>query len=250
MNNSFLLLALLAPAAVNLTAVSEDSLSFTRDIRPILSTNCLQCHGPDQDQREAGLRLDEASGIQKAFQAQDGEGLARILSEDEEQKMPPRDSHRELKPVEIEILRAWVQAGAQFESHWSFEAPQKSQPPAIAKPGLGWSKNEIDSFVYSRLLAQGLAPNPEADRERLIRRVTFDLIGLPPTLDEIEGFVNDQSKDAFEKVVDRLLASRSFGERMTLNWMDASRYGDTSVFHADGRRDMWAWRDWVINAYN
>lgn len=234
---------------------ADDSISYTRDIRPILSTNCLQCHGPDEDHREADLRLDQLSGIQAAFQDQGGEGLERILSDDEDLQMPPKSSHREVKPEEIELLKLWVQSGAPFESHWAFEKPVKARLPKLdprkLQPELArWGRNEIDAFVLEKLLAAGLTPNQEADRARLIRRVTYDLTGLPPTLAEVDAFVSDQSEHAYEKVVDRLLASKSFGERMALNWMDAARYGDTSVFHADGRRDMWAWRDWVINSYN
>lgn len=230
-----------------------DSLSFTRDIRPIISTNCLQCHGPSEKDREADLRLDREDGIAKAFRGSgkavaDLEGIARILSKDEDFQMPPKRSHRELKPADILKLQSWAEAGAPFESHWAFEHPVK--PPLPQPLATTWVNNPIDHFVLNQLKAIGLQPNPQADRERLIRRVTYDLTGLPPTIQEIDDFLNDKSKTAYETVVDRLLRSKSFGERMALPWMDAARYGDTSVFHADGPRDMWAWRDWVIESYN
>ncbi|MEE2641628.1 MAG: DUF1553 domain-containing protein [Planctomycetota bacterium] len=250
MNYRSLVPLFLVNLLVSQSGMADDTISFTRDIRPILSTNCLQCHGPDAEHREADLRLDQAAGIQSAFGDEKGEGLERILSPDEDFQMPPRSSHRELKPAEKALISGWVQSGAGFESHWSFDQPAKRKPPASPGKHESWIRNDIDRYVLQRLLAAGLQPNSEADRERLIRRVTYDLTGLPPTLAEIDAFAGDKSPDAYEKVVDRLLASRAFGERMTLNWLDAARYGDTSVFHADGRRDMWAWRDWVIKAYN
>jgi mono/diheme cytochrome c family protein len=237
-------------SASSAIAAEESAVSFNRDIRSILSANCFTCHGPDDKRREADLRLDEEDGIVAAF----GGGLSksaawqRIISKDPDEQMPPPDSHLELKPEQIGTLKRWIDAGAKWEGHWSFIPPAKPPLPTVSQPG--WVKNPIDSFILRRLEEAGLSVTAEADRERLLRRVTLDLTGLPPTLEEIDAFLSDDSANAYEKVVDRLLKSPHFGERMALVWMDAARYGDSSVFHADGPRDMWPWRDWVINAYN
>jgi hypothetical protein len=162
--------------------------------------------------------------------------------------MPPPASPHQLKAEQVASLRQWIEHGAKWEGHWAFIPPVKGELPRVNSGG--WGRNPIDAFILARLEQEGLSPGPEADRERLLRRVTFDLTGLPPTLEEIDAFVADTSENAYEKVVDRLLSSEHFGERMALAWMDAARYGDTSVFHADGPRDMWPWRDWVIRAFN
>lgn len=250
--------------------LSAADIRFSRDISPILSTKCNKCHGPDDAHREADLRLDSEAGIRHAF---DGglaasAGWARITSKDPDLVMPPPDSHVELKPGEVAAIKAWIESGAEWQGHWSFIPPQKpavpfenmtdsetavaaaTPQPAIDEELRKWIRNPIDAFVLKRLLEAGLRPNNDADRERLLRRVTLDLTGLPPTLAEIDAFLADTSATAYETVVDRLLKSPHFGERMAVVWMDAARYGDTSVFHADGPRDMWPWRDWVIDAYN
>lgn len=234
---------------VSHSSAAED-IRFNRDIRPILSAKCGHCHGPDDAHREADLRLDQAEGVTAAFSGGLDDSLAweRIITDDPDLKMPPADSHQELEPKEIATLKRWVEQGAEYEGHWSFIAPEKPPVPEVSRPD--WVKNPIDAFILQRLEAAGLSPSPEADKERLLRRVTFDLTGLPPTIDEIDAFLNDDSEDAYERVVDRLLMSPHYGERMAVTWMDAARYGDTSVFHADGPRDMWPWRDWVIDAYN
>ena len=226
---------------------------FNRDVRPILSAACFQCHGPDEHKRKADLRLDTAEGIERAFSGgrlADSEAWRRILSTDETERMPPVDSQRKISVEELKVLRDWSEQGAEWEGHWAFIAPQKPAMPRddVVEPFA--NDHPIDRFIDRRLRAEGLQRSPEADRERLVRRVTFDLTGLPPTLEKIDDFLEDQSSNAYERVVDRLLASNHFGERMALAWLDAARYGDTSVFHGDGPRDMWAWRDWVINAYN
>ncbi|MEZ5940757.1 MAG: DUF1553 domain-containing protein [Planctomycetaceae bacterium] len=225
------------------------AIRFNRDVRPILSAKCFHCHGPDGAHREADLRLDTEEGIAQAFgkSLDENEGWSRIASDDPELQMPPPKSPKQLTAAEKQTLQQWIEQGAKWEGHWAFVTPERPPVPEIAA---GQVVNAIDAFVLDRLHGSPLKVNGEADRERLIRRVTFDLTGLPPTMAEIDAFVNDQSPDAYEKVVDRLLASKHFGERMATNWMDAARYGDTSVFHADGPRDMWPWRDWVINAYN
>ena len=245
-------LPLLLILSSNFTFAADAPL-FNRDIRPILSANCFPCHGPDANQRKAEMRLDEEAGILAAFggSLEKSEAWLRISSNDPDERMPPIDSHLKLKPEQIALLKVWIQSGAKWEGHWSFIAPQKPPVPQTAKPD--WVHNSIDAFVLKRLEERGLVPNDPAQLERVLRRVTFDLTGLPPTIEEIDQFLAAAKVDpnvAYEKAVDRLLASEHFGERMALMWMDAARYGDSSVFHADGPRNMWPWRDWTINAYN
>ena len=230
---------------------ADGRVSFNRDIRPILSAHCYQCHGPDEKHRKAELRLDGQDGIAHAFgetNLKDNEAWQRLTSNDPDVRMPPPKSKIIVKPEELELLRKWITQGAKYEGHWAFIAPTRPSLPKVKHQA--WVKNPIDAFILARLEDQGLTPNDEATRERLLRRVTFDLTGLPPTLQELDAFLADKSTNAYEKAVDRLFASRHFGERMTVAWLDAARYGDTSVFHGDGPRDMWGWRDWVINAYN
>lgn len=199
------------------------------------------------------MRLDDEEGVVAAFSGKlaESEAWQRIISKDPDTRMPPVNSHLELKPGQIAILKAWIESGAKWEGHWSFIPPVKPSRPPHSYPE--FTRNAIDDFIMSRLDEHGIRPNDDADPERVLRRVTFDLTGLPPTIDEIDQFLADAKTDpnvAYEKAVDRLLASKHFGERMALMWMDAARYGDSSVFHADGPRDMWPWRDWTINAYN
>lgn len=234
----------------------QGEVLFNRDIRPIMSDTCFLCHGPDASQREADLRLDTPEG---AYADRDGspaiipgdpeESLLTwmINAEDEEDIMPPPEHHRALTQEEKNLFYQWIEEGAEYDQHWSFVTPTKPEAPALAKTQL---ETEIDAFIRKRLESEGLTPSPEADRATLMRRLSFDLTGLPPSLEEVHAFVSDPSPDAYEKQVDRLLASPHFGERMALMWMDAARYGDSSVMHADGPRDMWPWRDWVIDAYN
>ena len=225
--------------------------SSNRDVRPILSNNCFQCHGPDTNHREADLRLDEQDGIESAFGhdgLDDSEAWSRITSDDPDLRMPPLDSHKELTEQERDVLRRWIEQGATWQGHWSFVPP--TRPPVPGSSFSDWVRNPIDAFLAAHMEANGARPSAEADRARWLRRVTFDLTGLPPTLQEIDAFLADRDPNAHERVVDRLLESNRFGERMTLAWMDVARYGDTSVYHADGPRDMWAWRDWSIRAYN
>ncbi|MEZ5303302.1 MAG: DUF1553 domain-containing protein, partial [Verrucomicrobiales bacterium] len=235
------------------SAAAEGAIDFNRQIRPILSDNCFYCHCPDEKERKAKLRLDTAEGAAKVIDAaspMESEFIHRITTEDADDVMPPRDANTDktLKPAEIALLKQWVAEGAKYEDHWAFVPPSKPEPPAVRDAS--WCQNEIDRFVLARLEAEGLRPMPEAPRPLLLRRVAFDLTGLPPTPAEVDAFVNDASPNAYEKAVDRLLKSERYGERMALAWMDAARYGDTSVMHADGPRDMWPWRDWVIAAYN
>jgi hypothetical protein len=239
-----------APAA-------EKPLSFNRDIRPILSENCFQCHGFDEKARQAELRLDTAdSALAKHDDVtpivpghpEQSELWRRITTDDESEMMPPPDSHRQLKPSQKELLKRWIDEGAKYEKHWSFIPPVKAPVPEVAEKG--WARNEIDSFILERLEAEKLQHTSEADRRTLARRLSLDLTGLPPTGAEVEAFAADKSPDAYEALVDRLLASPHFGERMALVWLDAARYADTNGFSADGGRHMWLWRDWVINAFN
>lgn len=254
LHRSFHCFACLAAALLTSGILSAaDAPLFNRDIRPILSSTCFQCHGPDDKHREAELRLDDEEGIVKAFSGSlaNSEAWQRITSKDPDTRMPPADSHLELKPEQIELLKSWIESGAKWEGHWSLIAPRKPPVPQTTKPD--WVKNPIDAFILKRLEERGLSPSDPAQLERVLRRVTFDLTGLPPTIAEIDQFLADTKVDsnvAYEKAVDRLMASKHFGERMALMWMDAARYGDSSVFHADGPRDMWPWRDWTINAYN
>jgi len=227
-------------------------MRFDRDIRPLLADACFHCHGPDPKHREADLRLDMEKEAKAAViipgNPDASELIARITSRDPDEKMPPPSSNKKLTAEQVEKLRRWVLEGADWPQHWAFLAPEKSAVPAASDPS--WTRNEIDHFVLARLDREGLRPSAEAERTTLIRRVTFDLTGLPPTLEEVDAFLLDNTPNAYEKVVDRLLNSHHYGERMTVRWLDAARYGDTSVYHADGRRDMWLWRDHVVDAFN
>ena len=228
-----------------------ETVQYHRDVRPILSTNCFHCHGPDRKHRKARLRLDTEKGVRRAFRGgdfEDSEGWLRVTASDPEEVMPPPDSHLELKEGDVEVLRSWIEEGAEWQGHWAFVPPERPAVPSVKNEER--VSNPIDAFLLAPLEADGLGFSPEADRERLLRRVTLDLTGLPPTLAEIDAFLADDSALAWEHVVDRLLDSPHFGERMAVQWMDLARYGDSSVFHADGPRDMWPWRDWVLRAYN
>ena len=226
-------------------------IQFNRDIRPILSNNCFLCHGPDEGRRKAKLRLDVEVVAKKevivAGKLLESELWARITATDVEERMPPLKSKKELTPHQISLIKSWIEQGAKYEGHWAYIAPKS---PALPQSKTKWGHNPIDNFIANKLGANGLNPSSEAAKEILIRRVTFDLTGLPPTLPEVIAFVNDKSPKAYEKVIDRLLASKAYAERMTLHWMDVARYGDSSVHHADGPRTMWPCRDWVINAYD
>jgi len=237
---------------------AEPRLDFNRDVRTILSDKCFACHGPDEAARQAGLRLDVRDAALKPSESgtvaivpskpDDSALVKRIFSSDPDEVMPPKDSNRQLSASEREILKRWISEGADYATHWSFVTPARPAVPETKDQG--WAKNDVDRFILARLEAEGLKPSPEAPRELLIRRVTFDLTGLPPTLADIDAFLADQSPDAYEKVVDRLLASPQFGERMGLDWLDAARYADTHGYHIDSARDMTKWREYVIDAFN
>ena len=239
-------------------AEGKEPVDFHRDIRPLLSDRCFSCHGPDEGSREAGLRLDEKESAYGELESGEtaivpGDPAAsslidRITVDDPDFVMPPPDSGKGLNEEEIALLKRWVEEGAPWAKHWSFETPVRPNPPAV-KDGQ-WARNEIDRFIAARLDREGLAPSAVADKTTLLRRVTFDLTGLPPTLAEIDAFVKDDSPDAYEKVVDRLLQSPRYGEHMARFWLDAARYGDTHGLHLDNYREMWPYRDWVVKAFN
>ncbi len=235
-----------------------ERVDFNFHVKPILSDRCYSCHGPDANTRKAGLRLDikeeafkKLTSGKHAFvpgNAGNSESVLRILSTVPEIQMPPPESNLSLSPREKAMLIKWIEQGSEWKSHWAFLKPEKSKPKPIEK--VNWpSNNKIDQFVQLQLQQNGFEPSPEADKERLIRRVTMDLTGLPPTLSEIDAFVKNESPNAYEKVVDRLLQTDANAERLALDWLDISRYADSHGLHADGWRLMWPWRDWVINAF-
>jgi uncharacterized protein DUF1549/cytochrome c len=232
-------------------------ISFNRDIRPILSDHCFQCHGPDAAQRKAELRFDTEAGASAdlgGHQAivpgdpQASELVRRITAADPEERMPPADFKRPLSADEIAMLQKWIAEGAKWQGHWSFVPPVRPKPPAARDAA--WPRGAIDAFVLARLEAEGLSPSPEADKTTLLRRASFDLTGLPPAPAEVDAFLADESPGAYERAVDRLLASPRYGERMAARWLDGARYADSNGYQSDGERVMWRWRDWVIDAYN
>ena len=234
-------------------ASAAEKVGFNRDIRPILSDKCFHCHGPDAKTREADLRLDTREGlfseIDDIFPVVPGhpeksEVLVRVLSHDKDEQMPPPKTNKTLKPSEVELLREWIKQGAEFQGHWSFVAPVK--PPVPGSAGVA----PIDAFLRAKLTEKGLTSAGEASKEVLIRRVAFDLTGLPPTMEEVDAFLADTAPDAYDKVVARLLASPHYGEQMARHWLDVARYGDTHGLHLDNERSMWPYRDWVVKAFN
>jgi hypothetical protein len=227
------------------------TINFNRDIRPILSDKCFACHGPDATAKQIKLRLDSEAAALAAIvpgNPEQSKLIKRITHKDEALRMPPVDSGRSLTSQEIELLIEWIRQGAKWQSHWAFVAPVRPQLPSVKNTA--WPQNAIDYFVLARLEREGLQPAPEADKATLLRRVSFDLTGLPPTLQELDDFLKDNSPNAYEKVVDRLLASPRYGERMAFKWLDAARYADTNGYQVDGVREAWRWRDWVIEAFN
>jgi len=237
-----------------------DQISYNFHIRPILSDNCFACHGPDANKREAGLRLDVAeSAYQELKENPNVHALVpgkpnrsavytRIKTDDAELKMPPPDSNLKLTDYEVKLIRKWIDQGAKYEPHWAFVAPQSPELPEVKNKG--WAKGEIDLFVLEKQEENGISPNKQADRERLIKRLSFDLIGLPPTLEMMDRFLTDSSDITYEKIVDELLQNPAYGEKMALQWMDIARYADSYGYQADNYRTQWPWRDWVIHAFN
>ena len=253
-----LVLAAALAGASCLNAASKRVISFERDVRPILSENCFACHGPDAKKREAGLRLDVK---EDAFKKLDSGDFAIVPGEpakskmlkfvslptDDDDHMPPVKTGRKLSKAQVESLRLWIEQGAKWSEHWAYVVPERPAVPAGKGPEV---RNPIDAFVRAKLKEQGLKPNEEADRAALIRRVSLDLTGLPPSLEEVDAFLADKNPDAYGKLVDRLLASPHFGERMAQAWLDQARYADTAGYHFDGFRQMHHWRDWVIESFN
>jgi hypothetical protein len=237
-----------------------DVIKFNRDIRPIFADTCYACHGPDKNKRKQELRLDREASVFRnrkdvrpvvAGDLAESEIYARIISDDPDEKMPPAESQRHLSARQIALIKKWIEQGAKWQGHWSFIPPKRPVLPKVKTKD--WPRNGIDHFVLARLEREGLQPSPEAERATLLRRVTLDLTGLPPTPAEVAAFENSALRNpnsAFEDAVDRLLASPRYGERMAYRWLDAARYSDTSGYQTDGPRTMWRWRDWVIDAFN
>ncbi len=234
-------------------ALAQQTLDFNRDIRPLLSENCFFCHGQDGNQREADLRLDQArsaldSGAIVPGDSEASSLIERIDSDDPDFIMPPPEANRQLSPEQKKRLRQWIDEGGKYEKHWAFSAPQRPTPPSTKLND--WAKNPIDQFVLSKLESRGLSPSPQADRSTLIKRLSIDLLGLPPTIEEVDAFVSDPDPAAYEKLVDRMLANPHYGERLALPWLDAARYSDSNGFQQDGDTWQWIWRDWVVRAIN
>jgi hypothetical protein len=253
------IILLVAPTTDALAARPDDAppVSFDRDIRPILSDNCVFCHGPDEAERQAHLRLDLAEDaladrggyrVIEPGNPDASELIYRITTDDEFDLMPPRESGKELTPEHVELLRRWIAEGAEFKPHWSFIPPSRPDVPEVLDPS--WPLNPIDTFLRSRMEAEGVTPSPEADQATLIRRLCFDLTGLPPSSAEVDVFLRDDRPGAVERLVDRLLQSPRFGERMAISWLDLVRYADTVGYHGDQVHHITPYRDYVVNAFN
>jgi mono/diheme cytochrome c family protein len=244
-------------AAPSATATAADRLSYNRDVRPILSDNCFACHGPDPKHREAGLRLDTREGALASREngpaivpgnADESDLVFRIESDDESLVMPPPSAHKTLTKAQRAILTRWVKEGAEYQPHWAYIPPVRAAVPALKDETA--VRNPIDAFIQKELEAHTLRPAPEADRPTLLRRLSLDLTGLPPTPEEVKAFMDDHEPGAYERQVDRLLKSPHYGERMAQPWLDVARYADTVGFHGDQNQNAWAYRDYVVNAFN
>ncbi|GMV92556.1 MAG: hypothetical protein AMXMBFR82_23340 [Candidatus Hydrogenedentota bacterium] len=240
------------------TDAADLTVRFDRDVKPILSENCFACHGPDEGQRKAGLRLDLPEGAVATLKSGNAAVVpgdrtasvlfARITAEDPNDIMPPPESNHSLTPEAIETLGTWIDEGAHYEKHWAFVPPVPPELPEVSNPA--WPRNAIDYFILAKLDDLEVRPSAEADRRTLIRRAYLDLIGLPPTVEQVDAFLRDNRPDAYERFVDELLASPHFGERWGRHWLDAARYADSNGYSIDGPRTIWPYRDWVINAFN
>ena len=259
----------LAPPAEGPVA-TDGNITYNQHIRPILSNNCFSCHGPDANARHANLRLDTFEGATDASRgraaivpgdAEASEAFRRITTSNPDDQMPPASveiedpvgqavtvSHDPLQPEQQDLVRRWIDAGAEYEEHWAYLPPERPETPDVEQTD--WPRNEIDHFILAPLEARGIEPAAEADRETLLRRVTLDLTGLPPTPEEMEAFLEDESPDAYQQAIDRLLASEAYGERMAVHWLDQVRYADTTGYHSDETQPVWAYRDYVIRAFN
>ncbi len=254
------LFAWLLGASLSSAQAADRAIEFNRDIRPILSDNCFSCHGPDKNSRKAKLRLDTREGAfglidgihpVVAGKPEESEMHRRITTSDPEDHMPPPKSGKQLTPEQIALLTEWIKAGAPWQGHWAYIPPKRPALPDLAAlPHAGWARNPIDLFLLRDMAPKGLAPSPEADRRTLYRRLSYDLIGLPPSPEEVDRFMHDRDPQAYEKLVDHLLASPRYGERMAVNWLDLVRYADSVGFHGDQERSVYAYRDYVIKAFN
>ncbi|MBT4010825.1 MAG: DUF1553 domain-containing protein [Planctomycetaceae bacterium] len=244
-----------APPLQAFEKASEGKINFNRDVRPILADNCFACHGPDAAHVEADLRLDlqesavRPDGVIVLGKPSKSELVRRINSHDADARMPPEKSHKTLTADEKSLLARWIAEGAEYQDHWAFIAPQLPEVPLIVDAEIV-IRDPIDAFIAARLKQEGLAMSPEADRATLIRRLSLDLTGLPPTIAELDAYLNDESEQAYERVADRLLSSPAYAERMTVKWLDLARYADTHGYNNDGESTQWPWRDWVIHAFN
>ncbi|HEY3965315.1 MAG TPA: PSD1 and planctomycete cytochrome C domain-containing protein [Planctomycetaceae bacterium] len=257
-----LLISMVASRRVAAAEPAEAKVDFNRDIRPILSDVCFNCHGPDKNKRKADLCLDVKEDVYKDHggyklvvpgKPAESELFSRLVETDEQQRMPPPEALRQLTKVEIELFKRWIEQGAEWQGHWAYIKPIRPAIPMTEnekRDGQPFLRNAIDNFVLPKLREKGLSPAPEADRVTLIRRLSFDLLGLPPTSQEVAAFVNDSRDNAYEELVDRLLASPHFGERMAMHWLDLVRYADTNGYHGDNHEDRDMYRDWVIGAFN
>ena len=250
---SALMFGLLPAAAFCAGMGQPQELRYDRDIRPILSDNCFRCHGPELKSRKAKLRLDvrEVALEKEAFvpgKPDESEMIRRLVTTNEDDHMPPAIMHKTVTPAQIDLLRRWIADGAKYEPHWSYAPLVRPALPTVSNAG--WVQGAIDTFVLARLEEASITPSPPADRRTLLRRLSLDLTGLPPTLAEVEQFVNDLSPDAYAKQVERLLASPHFGERMAVPWLDAVRFSDTVGYHGDQDQNIFPYRDYVINSFN
>jgi len=251
LRNNLWLPTLWIASVVTGAPAADPPIDFSRDVQPILASKCWNCHGPDPQTREGGLRLDQRSDAEHVLAAEKAsasELIRRVRATDPDQKMPPASTKKPLTDAEIKVLESWVEQGAPYAEHWAFRSPVRPIPPAV--PADATVRNPIDAFVLAQLPSQQLTPSPAADRTTLIRRLTFDLTGLPPTIAEVDAFLNDSSEYAYEKLVDRLLRSSRYGEHMAVPWLDAARYADTDGYQNDRYRYMHVWRDWVVMALN
>jgi len=254
---NMLILGLVAALALSVGA-AEPPLDYNRQIRPLLSNHCFKCHGPDAGQRKGGFRLDVRESAVAAAESGEkpvvpgdsakSELIRRINAADAAERMPPADENKPLTEADKLLLARWIAEGAKYQTHWSFAAPQRPTLPVVKNPI--WPRNELDTFILARLEREQLVPSAAADKPTLIRRLTLDLLGLPPTLAEIDAFLADERPDAYERLLDRLLASPRFGERMAVDWLDAARFADTHGYHIDAGRDMSRWREYVIESFN
>lgn len=239
-------------------AEAEQQVDFNRDIRPILSDHCYACHGPDEKARKGNLRLDRKEAVFGLLKSgsiavvpgdlEKSELIHRISTHDEDDRMPPLEDGKPLSEKQVAVFKQWVSEGAEWQRHWAYIKPRLNDPPNVENDN--WPRNDIDRFILNRLEKESIEPSKEAPKEKLIRRATLDLTGLPPTIQEIDSFLADKSDAAYEELVDRLLESKAYGERQAMFWLDLARYGETQGYHHDAHRDMWHWRDWVINAFN